>query len=66
MVDIEIRKPEEIDEQEIVQFIMEAQQSLDAPLRCGNTQREVESFIRDAAALFIYYIFPDKKEDIWF
>ena len=56
MVEIEIRRPNEVDEQESVQFIMEAQQSLDAPLRCGNTQEEVESFVRGAATIPFYYI----------
>jgi ribosomal protein S18 acetylase RimI-like enzyme len=56
LIDIEIRKPEEIEVQEIVQFIIEAQQVLDSPLRCGNTQEEVESFVLEAAKIPYYYI----------
>ena len=40
MVTIEILKHEDIDEQEIVQFTMEAQQRLDEQLRCGRTEEE--------------------------
>lgn len=56
MVDIEILKHEDIDEQEMVQFTMEAQQQLDEQLRCGKTEEEVRKFIRGAAEAPYYYV----------
>ena len=56
MVDIEILKHEDIDEQEMVQFTMEAQQQLDEQLRSGKTEEEVRKFIRRAAEAPYYYV----------
>lgn len=64
MVNIEIQKSDEVDEQEIVSFIIEAQKQLDKPLRCGNTQEEVEKFVSDAAKILFHYILARENEKL--
>ncbi len=61
MATIEILKHEAIDEQEIVQFTMEANQLLDKQLRCGQTEEEVRGFIRRASKVPFYYVLAREK-----
>jgi ribosomal protein S18 acetylase RimI-like enzyme len=63
LVSIEVLKPDEIQIEEIVQFMMEAQQQLDEQLRSGNTEEEVEKFVRGATEVPFYYVLAreDKK-----
>ncbi|TFH03731.1 MAG: GNAT family N-acetyltransferase [Candidatus Thorarchaeota archaeon] len=57
-IDIEILKPEQIDIPELVEFTMVAQKQLDEQLRCGQTEEEVEKYIRGAFKVDIFhYIF---------
>ena len=64
MVVFEILKHEDIDEQEIVQFTMKAQQQLDEQLRCGQTEEEVRQFIRGAAEVTYCYLLARKNKKL--
>jgi len=55
-IEIEVLKPESVDVQEIVPFIFEAQQQLDEQLRSGNTEEEIERFVKGAAQVPFYYV----------
>ncbi len=56
LVEIEVFKPENVDFQEIVHFMLEAQQQLDEQLRSGNTKEEIERFVKRAAQNHFYYV----------
>jgi ribosomal protein S18 acetylase RimI-like enzyme len=55
-IEIEIRKSEQADIDEIVQFTLEAEKQLDTKMRCGSTREEVEKFVRGALSVEFYYI----------
>jgi ribosomal protein S18 acetylase RimI-like enzyme len=56
MVEIEVLKPDDIDVQEIVHFMMEAYQQIDEQLRSGNTVAEIEKFVKDTTQVPFYYL----------
>ncbi|MFW9926614.1 MAG: GNAT family N-acetyltransferase [Candidatus Thorarchaeota archaeon] len=56
LVEIEVFKPENVDFQEIVHFMLEVQQQLDEQLRSGNTKEEIERFVKRAAQNHFYYV----------
>jgi mycothiol synthase len=64
MVTIEILKHEDIDEDEIVQFTLEAQQQLDEQLRCGKNEEEVRKFVKGGAKVEFYYALAREGENL--
>jgi ribosomal protein S18 acetylase RimI-like enzyme len=53
---IEILKPKAVNVLELVRFTMEAESHLPEQLRCANTEKEVERYIRDAFDVEYYFI----------
>ena len=62
MVNIEILKHKDINEEELIKFTIKAQQHLDEQLRCGKTEEEVRSFIQGAAKVPFYYVIAREDE----
>lgn len=64
MVTIEILKHSEINEEELVQLTLEAQQQLDEPLRCGKNEEEVRKFVTGAKTVEFYYVLAREHEKL--